>query len=104
MGGGTFFKVCGGTSARQKYRTVLWFNFATVKSQVLKYDVITYTPYEGLIYTILDKITPLWKRIGESPENKIGCYRGDPGQQHHAGSSCNLFCLFGLHLFPICLL
>ena len=28
------------------------------------YDVITYTPYEGLNYIILDKIKPLWKRIG----------------------------------------
>ena len=28
----------------------------TVMSQALKYDVITYTPYEGLNYTILDKI------------------------------------------------
>jgi len=27
-----------------------------VTSQALKYDVITYTPYEGLNYTILDKI------------------------------------------------
>jgi len=50
-----------------------------VTSQALEYDVITYTPYEGLNYTILDKITPLRKRIGESPENKIGCYRDDPG-------------------------
>jgi len=32
---------------------------ATVTSQALKYDVITYTPYEGLNYTILDKIKPL---------------------------------------------
>jgi len=38
-----------------------------------------YTMYEGLNYTILDKISPLWKRIGESPEIQIGCYRGDPG-------------------------
>jgi len=30
-----------------------------VMSQVLKYDVITYTPYESLNYTILDEITPL---------------------------------------------
>jgi len=29
-----------------------------VTSQALKYDVITYTPYEGLNYTILDKTTP----------------------------------------------
>jgi len=58
---GTFFKV-GGTSARQKhYRKVLWFQLVTVTSQALEYDVITYTPCEGLNYTILDKITPLWK-------------------------------------------
>jgi len=48
-----------------------------VTSQALKYDVITYTPYEGLNYSILDKVTPLWKRIGEPPEIQIGCYRGD---------------------------
>jgi len=28
-------------------------------------NVITYTLYEGLNFTILVKITPLWKRIGE---------------------------------------
>jgi len=28
-------------------------------SQALEYDVITYTAYEGLNYTILDKTTPL---------------------------------------------
>jgi len=33
----------------------------------------------GLNYIILDKTTPLWKRIGEPPEIQIGCYRGDPG-------------------------
>jgi len=27
---------------------------AIVTSKALKYDVITYTPYEGLNYTILD--------------------------------------------------
>jgi len=32
---------------------------ANVTSQELKHDVITYTPYEGLNYTILDKIAPL---------------------------------------------
>jgi len=30
-----------------------------VTSQALKYDVITYTSYEGLNYAILHKITPL---------------------------------------------
>jgi len=48
MGGGTFFKV-GGTSARQKnYGEFLWFELATVTSQALNYDVITYTPYENV--------------------------------------------------------
>jgi len=37
----------------------LWFELATVTSQALKYDVITYTPHERLNYTILDKTTPL---------------------------------------------
>jgi len=41
-----------------------------VTSQTLKYDVITYTPYQGENYTILDKATPLRKRIGEPPEFK----------------------------------
>jgi len=60
MGGGTFYKVGGGTSARQKaIENFLWSELATVTSQSLKFDVITYTPYEGLNCTILDKITPL---------------------------------------------
>jgi len=29
---------------------------ATVTSETLEYDVITYTPYEGINYTILDKM------------------------------------------------
>jgi len=64
-----------------------------VTSQALKYDVIAYTPYEGLNYTVLEKITPLWKRIGEPPEIQIGCYRGDPGHQRHSDSSNDLFWL-----------
>ena len=65
-----------GTSARQKnYIKFLWFELATVTSQALKYDVITYTASEGLNCTILVKLTPLWKRIGELPEIQIGCYR-----------------------------
>jgi len=56
-----------------------------VTSPTLKYDVITYAPYEGLNYIILDKIKPLWKRIGEPPEIQIGCYTGDPGQQRYSG-------------------
>jgi len=41
------------------YREFLWFKLVTVTSQALKYDVITYTPYESLNYTIFDKIKPL---------------------------------------------
>jgi len=47
---------------------------------------MTYTPYEGINYTILDKITSLCKRIGEPPETQIGCYRGNPGHQRHSQS------------------
>ena len=36
-------------------------------------------------YTTLDKITPLWKRIGERPEIQIGSYRGVPNHQRHSG-------------------
>jgi len=57
MGGGTFFKVRGHKS--KNHRTFLRFELATVTSQALKYDVITYTSYKGLKYIILDKITPL---------------------------------------------
>jgi len=54
-----FFNV-GGTSARQQNcRKILRFELATVTSQALKYDVVSYTPYEGINYSILDKITPL---------------------------------------------
>jgi len=35
------------------------------------------TPYEGQNYIILNKLTPLLKRIGEPPKIQIGCYRGD---------------------------
>jgi len=54
-------------------------------SQALEYDIIIYTSYEGLNYNILDKTTPLWRRIGEPPEIQIGCYRGDPGHRRHSG-------------------
>jgi len=36
--------------------------------QALEYDIITFTLYQGLNSTISDKITPLWKRVGEPPE------------------------------------
>jgi len=54
-------------------------------SQTLKFDVITYTPYQGLNYTNLDKTTTVRKRIGEPPEIQIGCYRGDPGHHRRSG-------------------
>jgi len=38
------------------YRKYLWFESGTVTSQALKYDVNTFTPYEGVNYTILDEI------------------------------------------------
>jgi len=54
------FSKWGDTNARQKnYRKFLWFELATVTSQGLKYDVITYALYEGINCIILDKITPL---------------------------------------------
>jgi len=57
MVGGTFFKVGGAQKCPSKnYKKFLWFELATVTSQAWKYDVITYTPDEGLNYTILDKI------------------------------------------------
>ena len=66
MGDGTFFKV-GGAQVYVKNNDwkFLRLELATVTSQALKYDVITYTPCEGLKCTILNKIEPLWKRIGE---------------------------------------
>jgi len=45
--------------AQVHVKKILWFELATVTSQALKYDVITYALYQGLNYTILDKITPL---------------------------------------------
>ena len=64
MGGRNLFQ-SGGTSGRHKTtEKFLRFEVATVTSQALKYDVITYTPYKGLNYTILDKIQQIWKPIG----------------------------------------
>ena len=62
-----------------------------IATQALKYGVIAYTPYDGINYTVVDKIKPQWKRIDEPPEIQIGCYRGDPGQQRYSGSSYYLF-------------
>jgi len=92
-GGGTFSKV-GGTSARQKIYNifVIWIENCDVTSIEI-WCHYPYTPYEGLINTILDKITPLRKRIGEPPEIEIGRYRGDSGQKRHSGSSYDLFWL-----------
>jgi len=57
MGGGTFYKV-GAQVHVKNYRTFLWFELATVSSQAPKYGGIRCTPYEGVHYTISDKITP----------------------------------------------
>jgi len=60
MGGGTFFKAeCHKCTLKRNYCKILWYDLATVTSQALKYDGITYTPYEGLNSTVLDKTTPL---------------------------------------------
>jgi len=59
MGGGTFFKVGEHKCTSKNYKIFLRFQLATTTSQTLKYDVTAYTPYEGLNYTILDKITSL---------------------------------------------
>jgi len=85
MGGGTFLKVGSQMCTLKNFRKFLWFELAAVTLQALKYYVITYTPYEGLNYTILDKTAPLFKRIGEPREIQIGCYRDDPGHQRHSG-------------------
>jgi len=92
MGRGAFFHVGEHKCTSNNYRKFLWFELSIVSSQALKYDVTTYTPYEGLNCTIWDKITPLWKRIDEPPEIQMCCYsREDPGQQRHSNSSHNLF-------------
>jgi len=59
MGGGTFLKVGRQKCASKNYRRFLQFELASVTSQALKYEVITYAPYEGLNYTTLDKMKPL---------------------------------------------
>jgi len=71
----------------------LRLELATVTTEALKYDVITYTAYEGLNSTISDKITPLWKRIGEAPKIQIGCYKRGPSHERHSDSSYDLFYL-----------
>ena len=58
MGGGTFFKV----GREQVHVKKIIANFVVCVGNCYvtrKYGVITYTPYEGLNYTILDRITPL---------------------------------------------
>jgi len=83
MGGGTFFKVGRHKCTSKSYKKYLRFELTTVASKVLKYDVITYTQYEGpksKLHYFRQNYTPLRKRIGEPPEIQIGCYTGDPGQ------------------------
>jgi len=64
-----------GHKCTSHYRKALWFQLASVTSQAYIYDVIIYTPCEGLNCTTLDKITPLWKPVGEPSEIQIGGYR-----------------------------
>jgi len=42
-----------------------------IATQALKYDVIAYTPFDGINYTVVDKIKPLWRRINETPVIQI---------------------------------
>jgi len=42
MGGGTFFKVGGANPSQKNCRQILWFELATLTSQVLEYDVIIF--------------------------------------------------------------
>jgi len=85
------FSKWGGTSARQKnYIKFLWFVLATVRSQALKYDVLHYLysiwrsklHYFRQNYAIMK--TYQWTTWNS---NRLGCYRGDPSQQRHSGSS-----------------
>ena len=89
------FSKWGGTSAHQKNCKkffVVWISNCDVTSiEVWRHYICT--PFEGLNYTNLDKITQLWKRISEPHETKIGCYRGHPGNQCHSVSSYDLFWL-----------
>ena len=64
---------------------MLWIGNCDVTSIEIWRHCLYTIYYEGLNYTIWDKITPPWKFIGETPEIQIGCYRGDSGQQRHSG-------------------
>jgi len=44
---------CGGAQVHVRKTIEKFFALATMTSQALKYDVIIYTPYEGLNYPIL---------------------------------------------------
>ena len=86
MGGGTFFKVGRGTSARQdncRKIIVVWIGDC---------DVTSIEIWRHFLHTIWRSKLHC-KRIGEPPEIQMGCYRGDPGQQRHSGSSYDLFWL-----------
>ena len=94
MGGVTFFKVGGGhkcTSKNLQTICVVWIGNCDVTSiEIWRHYLCTIWRSN---YTILGKITPLWKRIGGTPEIRIGCYKGDTGQQRHSSSSYDFFWL-----------
>jgi len=81
MGGGTFFKVGGGTSARWKEiiaNFVVWIGNCGVTSiEIWRHYIYTIWTTKLRYFT-----TPQRKRTGEPLEIQIGCYRGDPGQRH----------------------
>jgi len=84
----------GGTSARQNTRglnwQLWWHNHQIMTSLAIP-------PYKGLNCTISDKITLLWKRIGEPLAIKKAVTGATPGQQRHSGSSRDLFWLQKKH-------
>jgi len=53
---------------------LLWFELVTVTSQALKYDAISYTPYEGLNYTVNVSVNHLkfkWAVTGVTQVNSV---------------------------------
>jgi len=69
MDGGTFFKVGGHKRTSKKLYKILavWISNCDVTSiDVWRHYI--YTPFEGLNYTTLDKITQIWKSMVEPRE------------------------------------
>ena len=80
-----FLKWGGHKCTSKNCRKFLWFELA-VTSQVLKYCL--YTTWRSKIHYFRQNYYE--KRMGKT-EIQIGWYRGDPRQQRHSSSSCDLF-------------